>query len=63
MIHFKDHLVTELAGFLRKKCLCPRMREELSDILDIMRSIKLVNLKEHFFFNKSCCECYCLKIL
>ncbi len=49
MIHFKDHLVTELAGFLRKKCLCPRMREELSDILDIMRSIKLVNLKEHFF--------------
>ena len=25
-----------------------RMREELSDILDIMRSIKLVNHKKHY---------------
>ena len=34
--------MAELAGFLRKRSSCPRTREELSDILDIMRSIKLV---------------------
>jgi hypothetical protein len=40
---FQDNLMMDLAGFLRKKSLSPRMREELSDILDIMRSIKLVS--------------------
>ncbi len=52
-----SEMIVEIAAFLKKRCRNPHIFEELEDILDIMRSIKLlkrygVNKSLHYF--KAC---------
>lgn len=53
----EDELIVEFATYLRKKCRNPHVMDELEDILDIMKSVKLlkkyhINKTLHYF--KAC---------
>ena len=63
----KIDLISELAVYLRSKSQNPVLREDLSEILDVMRSIKLVKkyniIKSLQFFSSSKTNEKCMKDL
>ena len=53
----ENDLIVELAQFLKKKCRNPHVLEEIEDILDIMKSIKLLkryNITKTLHYFKAC---------